>query len=270
MRLNKELSSWRGLRLSGLVGLLTLALMSGSRSLALAGDVSVAVAANFLETLKALQIGFEQESGHRLTLSAGSTGELYIQVVNGAPYDVFLAADQKRPEALEKDNQAVSGSRFTYAIGRLVLWSADAELISDDGPAVLKAGSFRRLAIANLKTAPYGEAALQVLKGLGVYEALEPRIVLGQSLSQAYQFVATGAAELGFVAFPHVRAAESGGSLKGSFWLVPQELYDPILQDAVLLTRGKDNDAALAFLGYLKSAEARRIIEDAGYSVVAP
>jgi len=254
----------------GLSVLLALALLLGVRSPAFAGEASVAVAANFLEPLKALQADFEQGTGHRLKLSAGSTGELFTQIVNGAPYDVFLAADQKRPAVLEKDGRAVADSRFTYAVGRLVLWSADDGLITEDAPAVLKAGGFRQLAIANPKTAPYGEAALQAMRALGVHEALAPKIVQGQSLSQAYQFVATGAAELGFVALSQVRSAASGEQPGGSMWLVPPEIYDPILQDAVLLTRGRDNDTAQVFLAYLKGATARRLIEAAGYGVAQP
>lgn len=237
--------------------------------LARAGEVAVAVAANFLEPLKGLQEGFARATGHELRISAGSTGELYTQIKNGAPFDVFLAADQKRPQALEDEALAVKGSRFTYAIGKLLLWSAEGNLIKGDGTAVLKAAAFRRLAIANPKTAPYGEAALNVLNKLGLYQALEAKLVQGQSLSQTYQFVALGAAELGFVALSQVRAIIPGEAPPGSSWLVPQDLYDPILQDAVLLERGAENAAARALIDYLKGPEARAGIETLGYGVPA-
>lgn len=232
-----------------------------------ADEVAVAVAANFLEPLKGLQEGFAEATGHQLRISAGSTGELYTQIKNGAPFDVFLSADQKRPAALEDEGLAVKGGRFTYAIGRLVLWSADGSLIKGDGPAVLKAGAFRHLALANPKTAPYGEAALNVLNRLGLYQALEPKLVQGQSLAQTYQFVALGTAELGFVALSQVRAIGPGGASPGSSWLVPEDLYDPILQDAVLLQHGANNAAAQALIDYLKGPEARAAIEAHGYGV---
>lgn len=232
---------------------------------AAADEVSIAVAANFLEPLKVVKAAFETETEHRLKLSGGSTGELYTQIKNGAPFDVFLAADQKRPQLAEEEGFAVEGSRFTYAIGRLVLWSADKNRIAADGIAVLKAGDFRQLAVANPKTAPYGEAAVQALTRLGLYDALVPKLVQGQSLSQTYQFVALGSAELGFVALSQVRAIDSAGGEPGSQWLVPQELYSPILQDAVLLDHGAANAGAKAFLEFLNGPEGRRIVEASGY-----
>ena len=235
--------------------------------IARADTVAVAVAANFLEPIKDLQDGFTKTTGHQIKISGGSTGELYTQIKNGAPFDVFLAADQKRPQLLVDEGLAVEGSRFTYAIGKLVLWSADSDLLKGDGPAVLKAGQFRQLAIANPKTAPYGEAAITVLRKLGLYDAIAPRIVQGQSLTQTYQFVALGSAELGFVAAAQIRAVTPGEAPPGSSWMVPQELYDPILQDAVLLERGADNPAAIALVNYLKSVAVRDAIEGYGYGV---
>jgi molybdate transport system substrate-binding protein len=233
-----------------------------------ADDVSVAVAANFLGPIKRLQAPFEQETGHRLLISGGSTGELYTQIKHGAPFDVFLAADQARPQALEAAGMAATGSRFTYAIGRLVLWSADDRLNNADGPTVLAAGDFNRLAIANPKTAPYGEAAIQALQELGLDEALRPKLVQGQSLAQTYQFVASGGAELGFVALSQIRTGADGEAPKGSAWLVPQDLHEPIRQDAVLLARAEGKAASVAFLDFLKSAEARAIIEASGYDAL--
>lgn len=234
-----------------------------------ADEVSVAVAANFLAPLKTVKAAFEMATGHRLKISSGSTGELYTQIKNGAPFDVFLAADQKRPQLAEEEGLAIEGSRFTYAIGRLVLWSADRNRIADGGVAALKAGEFRQLAIANPKTAPYGEAAIQALTKLGLYDTLLPKIVQGQSLSQTYQFIALGSAELGFVALSQVRAIDVTGGEAGSQWLVPQELYNPILQDAVQLKRSAPNNAITSFLDFLKSPDGRGIIEAGGYEAPA-
>jgi len=249
---------------AGLCAVVLVAGAAGSRQ-ASAEDVAVAVAANFLEPVKRIQEPFEKKTGHRLRISGGSTGELFTQIKNGAPFDVFLAADQKRPEAAVSEGLAVEGSRFTYAIGRLVLWSADKKMIAEDGTAVLKAGAFRQIAIANPKNAPYGEAAIKVMTKLGVYDALQPKIVQGQSLTQTYQFVALGSAEIGFVALSQVRAIDPEGGEPGSQWLVPQELYDPIKQDAVLLQRGANNAGAKAFLEFLQSPEGRQMVEDSGY-----
>lgn len=256
----------RWIVLAALVALFATPLL-GARGVR-ADEVAVAVAANFLAPMATVKESFEQASGHRLTISGGSTGELYTQIKNGAPFDVLLAADQKRPQLAEDEGLAVEGSRFTYAIGRLVLWSADKNRIAGDGQAALKAGDFRQLAIANPKTAPYGEAAVQALTKLGLYDVLQPKLVQGQSLSQTYQFVALGSAELGFVALSQVRAIDPGGAEAGSQWLVPQDLHNPILQDAVLLERGAENAGAKALLEFLKSPEGRRIIEASGYGTV--
>ncbi|MSO73855.1 MAG: molybdate ABC transporter substrate-binding protein [Alphaproteobacteria bacterium] len=230
-----------------------------------ADEIAVAAAANFLDPLKALAAPFERATGHRLKFSTGSTGELYTQIRNGAPFDVFLAADQERPALTETEGLAVAGTRFTYAIGRLVLWSADATMIGPDGGETLRTAAFRQLAIANPKTAPYGKAAVQALSRLGLYDALESKFVWGQSLSQAYQFVALGSAELGFIAASQLRPAEPSGQAPGSHWLVPEALYDPIRQDAVLLKHGAGNEGARTFLDFLKGSESRQIIKASGY-----
>lgn len=232
-----------------------------------AAELSIAVTASFAGPMKVLEHEFTKMSGHVVRVAVGSTGELDTQIRNGAPYDVFLSADQRRPAALETEGLAVAGSRFTYAVGRLALWSADPALIPSDGPAVLRTGQFRKLAMANPKTAPFGQAALETLESLGLGGALAPKIVQGQSQSQVYQFVALGAAELGFVAYAQIIPSESGAAPSGSHWLVPPELHQPILQDAVLLTRGADNEAATAFMEFLRSSAARAIIERSGYAL---
>lgn len=225
----------------------------------MAAEVRVAVASNFTAVMKQIAAGFEAATGHGLVISYGSTGKIYAQIVNGAPFEAFLAADQARPQRLVEEGRA--SDRFTYAVGRLVLWSPNPDRV-DAEAAVLRTGDFRRLAIANPVTAPYGAAALQVLERLGLVQALEPRLVRGDNIAQAYQFVATRNAELGFVALAQV-ALEPGGSR----WPVPLELYDPIRQDAVLLEKGRDNPAARAFLDYLAGPEARAVIARFGYGV---
>jgi molybdate transport system substrate-binding protein len=226
---------------------------------AAAGEVKAAVAANFTAAMKEIAPAFEAATGHTLVASYGSTGKIYAQIKNGAPFEVFLAADQKRPQMLEEEG--VASGRFTYAVGRLVLWSADPDLVDAEG-AVLKSGSFRHLAIANPVTAPYGAAAMQVIERLGLQDALEPKLVRGDNIAQTYQFVATKNAELGFVALAQVALDPAG-----SRWSVPAELHDPIRQDAVLLDKGKDNPAAVALMEYLKGPEARAVIERFGYGV---
>ncbi len=237
---------------------LFLALLSLAMSqTAQADEVKAAVAANFTAAMKEIAAGFETASGHKVLPSFGSTGKLYAQIENGAPFDLFLAADQEHPAQLEQ--QGAASGRFTYAVGKLVLWSAEPGR-ADAGAAVLEAGAFARLAIANPKTAPYGAAAVQVLKGLKVYAALQSKLVQGDSIAQAYEFVATRNADLGFVARAQVALAPDG-----SRWEVPQSLYDPIRQDAVLLKAGADNPAAAALLTYLKSDAARSVIAKFGY-----
>jgi molybdate transport system substrate-binding protein len=224
-----------------------------------ADQVKVAVAANFTAAMKEIATGFEQSTGHRALISFGSTGKLYAQIVNGAPFAVFLAADRARPERLEQADKA--SRRFTYAIGKLVLWSADPDTVDPEGNA-LGAGDFNRLAIANPKTAPYGSAAMEVLNNLGLDAQLRPKLVRGDSIAQTHQFVATGGARLGFVALAQLRLVP-----EGSQWEVPQCLYPPIRQDAVLLKAGDDQPAALALMDYLAGEEAKTVIRRFGYGV---
>jgi molybdate transport system substrate-binding protein len=216
----------------------------------------VAVAANFTAAMKEITSNFEHASGHRVITSFASTGKLYTQIANGAPFEVFLAADQTRPQLLEKQGKA--SGRFTYAIGKLVLWSSDADRLVDNKS--LQRGDFDRLAIANPKTAPYGAAAVEVLEKLGLYDTLVPRLIRGDSIAQTHQFVATGNAGLGFVALAQIALDDSG-----SRWVVDESLYTPIRQDAVLLARGSDNPAAQALLDYLRSDVSRVTIRKYGY-----
>jgi len=240
---------------------LTLAL-GGAAVIAQADEAQVAVAANFTAPMKEIIAAFEQETGHEVKASSGSTGKLYAQIKNGAPFEALLAADQKRPELLEEEGVGVASSRFTYAIGSLVLWSADAEAV-DDGPAVLEANGFNKLSIANPKLAPYGEAAMETLDALGLKEAVEPKLVMGENIAQAIQFVDTGNADLGFVALSQVM--QGGQITKGSGWVVPGDMHAPIRQDAVLLKRGADNPAVNALMTYLKGDKAHAIIHSFGY-----
>ncbi|WP_276487759.1 molybdate ABC transporter substrate-binding protein [Ectopseudomonas mendocina] len=230
----------------------------------MADEVKVAVAANFTAPFQALAPAFEKATGHKLVASFGATGQFYAQINNGAPFDVLLSADDTTPARLESENATASGSRFTYAIGSLVLWSADASYL-DGTDAALKAGQFRHLAVANPKAAPYGLAAAQVLDRLGLSEAVKAKLVEGQNITQAHQFVSTANAELGFVALSQVYRDGKLGS--GSAWIVPQALYDPIRQDAVILRQGANNPAATALVEYLKGAEAARVIESFGYKL---
>ena len=224
--------------------------------------VQVAVAANFAAPLKALAPDFEKVSGHKLLLSSGATGKLFAQIKSGAPFEVLLAADNATPARLVQEGQAIASSRFTYATGRLVLWSADAQRVDAQGE-VLKKGGFKHLAIAAPALAPYGAAAIQTLTQLGLLNALTPRLVQGESIGQTYSFVATGNAELGFVALSQV--TENGKLRQGSGWIVPTPLHAPLHQDAVLLTKGKDNPAATALLAFLKTDRARTVIRSFGY-----
>jgi len=227
-----------------------------------AGEVQVAVAANFAQPLERLAAGFKAATGHTLKASAGATGKFHAQIAAGAPFEVLLAADDETPRKLLAEGRAVPGSAFTYAIGRLVLWSARPGVVDDQG-AVLASGRFAHLAIANPKVAPYGAAALEVLRARGLVEAVTPKLVTGESIAQTFQFVATGNAELGFVALSQV--AMPGKPAAGSHWLVPPSLYRAIRQDAVLLTAGEKNPAAVALLAYLKSDAARDMIRSFGY-----
>lgn len=228
-----------------------------------AGDVQVAVAANFAGPLAKIGESFSAATGHVLKVSPGPTGKFYTQITQGgAPFEVLIAADDETPKKLIAEGFAVAGSNFTYAIGQLVLWSSQAGLVDDQG-AVLASDRFSKLAIANPKVAPYGAAALEVLKARGLIEKVTPRIVTGDSIAQAYQFVSSGNAEIGFVALSQV--AVPGKPVTGSLWKVPQSLYGQIRQDAVLLKAGQDNPAAKALLDYLKSAPAKALIASYGY-----
>ncbi|WP_158893727.1 MULTISPECIES: molybdate ABC transporter substrate-binding protein [unclassified Pseudomonas] len=229
---------------------------------ALADEVPVAVAANFSAPLKAIGEAFEKDTGHHLVISSGATGQLYSQIKNGAPFEVFLSADDTTPAKLEAEGDAVKGSRFTYAIGTLALWSPKAGYVDKDG-AILKKNSYAYLSIANPKTAPYGLAATQTLDKLGLTETVKSKLVEGQNITQAYQFLSTGNAELGFVALSQIY--QDGKVKEGSAWIVPAELYDPIRQDAVLLNKGKDQPAATALLNYLKGPQAAAVLKAYGY-----
>lgn len=231
---------------------------------ALADDVPVAVAANFAAPMEEIAQAFNKATGHQLKIVTGPSGKFYAQIRNGAPFQVFLSADQEKPEQLEKDGLAVQGSRFTYAIGKLVLWSADPKLVDNQGK-VLESGQFNKIAIANPKLAPYGEAAIETLTALKLKTRLEQKFVFGDSISQTHQFVASGNAQLGFVALSQV--SRNNQLTSGSMWRVPEKYYTPIKQDAVLLVAGKDSAAARQLLAFLKSAPAVRIIQSFGYAV---
>lgn len=226
---------------------------------AFAEQLRLAVASNFIPPARALSELFEERTGHSVTLIPGSTGKHYAQIVQGAPFQVFLAADAERPQLLEDRGLAVAGSRFTYALGKLVLWSPQAELV-DSEAEVLRGGDFRHLALANPRLAPYGEAAQAVLEAHRLWQPLQNKLVRGESIGQAYQFVASGNAELGFVAYSQVFLP--GRSFQGSVWEIPAELYPPIEQQAVLL---QDTPAARGFLNFVASPEGRQLIREFGY-----
>jgi len=228
---------------------------------AFAGQVRVAVASNFAETIRAIAELYEEKTGHSVLISTGSTGKHYAQIRHGAPFDVFLAADARRPTLLEKEGVAQPGSRYTYAIGKLVLWSPKAGMVDKHGQ-VLEQGGFRYLAIANPKLAPYGRAAQQLLESRGLWADMQGRLVRGENIGQTYQYVASGNAELGLVAYAQIM--QPAVAVTGSFWPVPQDLYDPIEQQAVLL---KDKDMARDFLDFIRSDEGRTIIRSYGYGV---
>ena len=231
-------------------------------TLARADVVQVAVAANFTAPARALAEVFARTTGHEAKLSFGATGAFYTQIKNGAPFDVLLAADDERPARLEKEGDTVAGSRFTYATGQLVLWSAKPGLVDDEG-AVLKHGQFGKIAIANPKNAPYGAAAVEAMNKLGLAATLQPKLVTGESIGQTFNFIATGNAELGFVALAQVL---DGGKLKsGSMWVVPAQYHAPIIQDAVILKRAANNPAAKAWMELLKTPQSKALIRSYGY-----
>lgn len=246
--------------------LFTALLLSLGNMLAHAGEVRLAVAANFAVPAQKIATEFEKQTGHKAVVVTGATGKFYAQIANGAPFDILLAADDVTPARLETEGHSVVGTRYTYATGKLVLWSPKPAIVDDRGE-VLKRGAFDHLSIANPKVAPYGSAAVETLKVLGVYEALRSKLVMGENIAQTYQFVATGNALLGFVALSQVLGKGGAGSISGSYWMVPEKLYSPIRQDAVLLAKGKGNKVAAVFLDYLKqSPTAREIILAYGYS----
>lgn len=246
----------RGIRFSLLL------LLLGASLQAQAEQLTVAVASNFAAPMREIAAAFEGETGHRVRLAFGSSGKFYAQIRHGAPFEAFFSADRAKPEALEKAGVAVPGSRFTYAVGGLALWSGDGNLVRG-GPGVLERGAFNKLALANPRLAPYGAAAVQVLRKLSLEEATRPRWVQGENIAQAYQFVASGNADLGFVALSQV--SEDGRIDSGSAWEVPEDLHDPIRQDAVLLKRGADSAAARALLRFMRGERAAAIIESYGY-----
>ncbi|OYU68525.1 MAG: molybdate ABC transporter substrate-binding protein [Alphaproteobacteria bacterium PA2] len=240
---------------------LTMLILAALPCTGVAGQVRVAVAANFAEPAQDLATAFRIRTGDTVVLSPGSSGQLYVQIAHGAPYEVFLSADVDQPARAEINGLSVKGTRFTYGTGRLVLYSTRSGLVMDKG-AVLGAGDFNKLAIADPATAPYGRAAVETLRKIGLYDRVSPKLVTGTSITQAFQFVETGAADLGFVALSQV-IRKPGGSR----WLVPVSHHAPVAQQAVLLKRGDSNPAARRFLAFLKSREARSIISSYGYEV---
>jgi molybdate transport system substrate-binding protein len=233
-------------------------------ALAHAGEVTVAVAANFTAPMQKIAQAFEQDTGHKAQLAFGSTGKFYAQITNGAPFAVLLAADDETPARLEKEGVAIAGTRFTYATGRLALWSKSPHLVDDTGE-VLRSNRFQKIAIADFKLAPYGVAAMEVINKLGVQANVVPKLVQGESIGQTYQFVSTENAQLGFVALSQI--SRDGRITQGSAWVVPQSLHTPLKQDAVLLSYGKDNPAALALLKFLQADKAKTIIRQYGYAL---
>ena len=248
---------------SGLIGGVLLAFFLLHVSDALAKEQRIAVASNFLLPLKELSRKFKESTGHKVVVISGSTGKLYAQIKQGAPFDILLAADSLRPELLEKEGIGVPGSRFTYAVGRLVLWSKNSKLPLKNDLQVLNHKNFRYLAIANPKTAPYGKAAEQVLRKKGFWEQIQNRLVRGENISQTFQFVMTGNADIGFIALSQLRKNRG----RGFSWIIPQEWHDPIRQQCILLKRAKTNKAARKFLNFIKSNRIQKQIQSYGYSL---
>ena len=228
-----------------------------------ADDITVAVAANFTAPFNKIAAEFEKDSGHKLVASFGSTGKFYAQIKNGAPFEVLLAADDETPAKLVREGAAVAGSPFSYAVGKLVLWSPKPGVLDAKGE-VLKGSSFQHLALADPKLAPYGAASVEAMKKLGVYDSLVPKLVTGETLVQVAQFVSSGNSELGFVALSQVL---KDGKIDGSSWVVPAELHTPIRQDAVLLNPGQGKPGPLALLKYLQGAKAQALIKAYGYDI---
>ena len=240
-------------------------LIAGSATTtASADEVQVAVASNFSGPMQKLAIDFARETGHQVVIVSGSTGKFYAQIKNGAPFEVLLSADAETPEKLAKEGAALAASRFTYAIGKLVLWSAHPGYIDSAGQ-VLRKNQFRHLALANPKTAPYGAAAVTLLKQLGLYDTVAPKLVQGENIAQTHQFISTGNAELGFVALSQVWKNDKVA--EGAAWIVPAKLYPPLRQDAILLNSGKGSAAAQALMTYLRSENAKSVIQSFGYDL---
>lgn len=244
-----------------LASLLAILAIAGA---AQADEVQVAVAANFAGPMEELAAQFTRDTGHKAIVATGATGKFYAQIRNGAPFEVLLAADDETPARLETEGHAMAGSRFTYAVGRLVLWSARVGVVDASGN-VLKSGNYKHLAVANPKTAPYGAAAVAALRKLGLYDIVQPRLVQGENIAQAWQFASTGNAELGFVAQSQVW--RDGKFISGSGWIVPSAMHEPIRQDAALLAKGSKNPAAQALLQFLRTDKAKAIIRGYGYEV---
>jgi molybdate transport system substrate-binding protein len=240
------------------------ALLLIAATAARADPVQVAVAANFSAPARQIAQDFEKDTGHQAVLAFGATGKFYAQIRNGAPFEVLLAADDETPAKLEKEGAALAGTRFTYAVGRLVLWSAKAGFVDDKGE-VLKRGEFRHLALANPRLAPYGAAAVEAMSALKLLDAVQPKFVQAENIAQAHQFVASGNAELGFVALSQVM--KDGKPGEGSAWVVPANLHQPIRQDAVMLDKGRGKPAAEAWLKFLRSEKARAVIRGYGYEI---
>ena len=234
-----------------------------------AAEVTVAVAANFTAPMQKIAQAFEKDTGHKALLAFGSTGKFYAQIKNGAPFSILLAADEATPSRLEKEGATVVGTRFTYAVGRLALWSKNPSLVDDKGQVLLtdiaNKSRFKKIAIADPKLSPYGAASVEAMKSLGVFDRLSPILVKGDSIGQAFQFIDTENAELGFIALSQIWM--EGRITRGSVWLVPQSTYTPLKQDAVLLHLGKNNPAALVLMKYLQSDSAQTIIRSYGYAL---
>ncbi len=257
-------SAWKmPMRMACLVLMTGILMLMGFGSPAWAARIHVAVAANFHNPFKTIATAFEKQTGHEVRIIPGSTGKLYAQIIHGAPYDLFLAADSKRPALLEEGKKVVPATRFTYALGRITLWSPDPGLNMQDGKSILQDKDIQRIAIANPKTAPYGLAAMQTLKKLGLWKDLRSRLIQGENIGQTFQFVSSRNAPLGFVALSQV--LDPANTQPGSRWDVPDDLYDPIRQDAVIIKRAEHNTAARALWEFLQSKTSRDIIEKFGY-----
>lgn len=242
-----------------------LAVVSSALLPAQAASINVAVASNFINPAKQLATQFSDVSGHSVNLSSGSTGKLYTQIINGAPFDIFLAANAREPQRLEQQGQAVTATRVTYAIGRLVLWSADPQRVKADCATALKQTDFRKLAIANPRVAPYGKQAEHALITLGVYETVQPKLIMGENIGEAFRFVSSGNAELGIISLSQVK--DPRNPFSGSHCVLAETLHQPLLQQTVMLQRARGNQAAREFIQFLQSAPARALIENYGYDL---